>query len=354
MKHLTVLLTGCGSPGTPGTVMALRQNPDNRPVHIVGVDINRDTPGQQLVDAFDTVFAPDNIDYRTRLLDVCQRHAVDVVIPQTTREVGLLGEVGEWFADQGILVLASPSAERANDKSECLKAAAFSHDYIPIPAWQEVRNSQELYAAVMSRDPEPSVVKPRNSNGCRGVRVVTRRPLDRERFLAEKPNGMSCTLDSLMETLCEGPFGKVSTPWPELLAMDYLPGREYSVDCFIGEHVRLAVPRVRTTMRDGISTDTTIVEEPKMAHHALLLGKRLGLSGVYGVQFKADAEGTPRLLEVNPRVQGTMVASMMAGANIIWMGVREALGEPVTEKPQVRIGTRCVRHWTIAKWNGGS
>ncbi|KKL89340.1 hypothetical protein LCGC14_1915720, partial [marine sediment metagenome] len=88
MKPLTVLLTGCGAPGTSGTIMALRQNPDNRPVRIIGVDVNPETPGQQLVDEFAHVLPPENIDYRSRLLDVCQRNDVDLVIPQTTREVG--------------------------------------------------------------------------------------------------------------------------------------------------------------------------------------------------------------------------------------------------------------------------
>ena len=347
MKPLTVLLTGCGAPGTSGTLMALRQNFDNRPVRIVGVDVNRDTPGQQLVDAFATVFPPENVDYRTRLLDVCQRHAVDVVIPQTTREVGLLGEIGEWFADQGIVVMASPAAERANDKRECLVAARGT--VIPISSWRIVKNLSDLCVLLKTYQypPRACVVKPCISAGSRGVRIVAPHSWTRERFLSEKSSGMECTLEWLVVTLCD----TVYDLFPKLMVMDYLPGREYSIDCFRGEHVQIAVPRIRAAMRDGISTDTTIVDEPEMARHALLIGKRLGLTGVYGVQFKANAEGVPCLLEVYPRVQGTMAASVLAGANVIWMGVKEAMGEPVTEEPKVRIGTRCVRHWVVSEWS---
>jgi len=50
------------------------------------------------------------------------------------------------------------------------------------------------------------------------------------------------------------------------------------------------------------------------------------------------------LLECNPRVQGTMVMSVMAGANIIAAAVRAALGE---EEPEmaVRWDTKLVRYW---------
>ena len=349
MKPLTILLTGCGAPGTSGTVMALRQNFDNRPVHIVGVDVNPDTPGQQLVDEFARVFPPENIDYRTRLLDVCQRRSVDVVIPQTTREVGLLGHLVAWFADQGIRVMASSVAASANNKRVCMSAAA--EGGVPVPAWWSASNLQELRQTVRRREPTVSIVKPCVSSGSRGVRIVKpRRAFNLQWFLEEKPSNVECDLQSLSMTLSRG------SVFPELLVMEYLPGREYSVDCFRGEHVQIAVPRIRTAMRDGISTDTTIVDEPELARHALVIAEQLGLTGVYGVQFRCSAdarhrgEGIPCLLEVNPRVQGTMVASVLAGANVIWMGVREVLGEPVIEAPKVRIGTRCVRQWVVSEW----
>lgn len=323
MQPLTILLTGCGAPGTSGTVMALRQNFDHRPVHIVGVDVNPDTPGQQLVDAFARVFPPENLDYRTRLMDVCLRHSVDVVIPQTTREVALLGHLVTWFAEEGIRVMASNAAERANNKSTCLSIATGS---MPVPVCWTVGSFAQMCSAISRFDPEPVVIKPLGSSGGRGVHVI---------YSGDKVKEPQRMLPGLSE----------------FLVMQYLPGLEYSVDCFRGQHVQIAVPRIRTAMRDGISTDTTIIAEPEIARHALTIAKQLGLTGVYGVQFKANAEGVPCLLEVNPRVQGTMAATVLAGANVIWMGVREVLGDPVTDVPTVRIGTRCVRHWVVSEWS---
>jgi carbamoyl-phosphate synthase large subunit len=57
-----------------------------------------------------------------------------------------------------------------------------------------------------------------------------------------------------------------------------------------------------------------------------------------------DENGTPKLLESNPRVQGTMVLSTFAGANIIYAAVKHAMNEEV---PAFRIkwGTKILRYW---------
>lgn len=57
-------------------------------------------------------------------------------------------------------------------------------------------------------------------------------------------------------------------------------------------------------------------------------------------------DGIPKLLECNPRVQGTMGASMMAGFNPIYYAVMEALGTPAAvDGIEIKNGTRFVRYW---------
>jgi carbamoyl-phosphate synthase large subunit len=57
-----------------------------------------------------------------------------------------------------------------------------------------------------------------------------------------------------------------------------------------------------------------------------MLAHELDLKYAFGFQFKGG-----KLLECNPRVQGTMMASTFAGANIIYSAVKYALGEEVPE-----------------------
>ena len=85
-----------------------------------------------------------------------------------------------------------------------------------------------------------------------------------------------------------------------------------------------------------------------MAPAALLLAKHLGLFGAFGFQFKADNNGTPKVIDCNPRVMGTMVASMYAKLNAPWLAVREALGD----HPQ-SIELSNESHRYVRRWAGG-
>lgn len=127
--------------------------------------------------------------------------------------------------------------------------------------------------------------------------------------------------------------------------MEYLPGAEYSVDAFIGEKLELALPRLREKIRSGITFRSRSDFREDLSRHTLELARHLGLRFAFGFQFKLDAHGTPKLLECNPRIQGTMVASVFSGANLIWFGVKELLGEPIEPK-QVSLKPACFyRSW---------
>ena len=68
---------------------------------------------------------------------------------------------------------------------------------------------------------------------------------------------------------------------------------------------------------------------PGVGDYTRRLAGELELAYAFGFQFKRDREGTPKVLECNPRVQGTMVTSTVAGANVVYSAVKHALGEQV-------------------------
>jgi carbamoyl-phosphate synthase large subunit len=130
-----------------------------------------------------------------------------------------------------------------------------------------------------------------------------------------------------------------------MLIMEYLPGDEYSVDAFRGSQAEIAIPRLRRVIRSGISFENVIEFRRDLQEATLGTARKLGLQSCFGLQFKLDAEGRPKVLECNPRVQGTMVASCFAGANIIWMAVREAMGYPVLQGSWSLTPAEFVRYW---------
>jgi carbamoyl-phosphate synthase large subunit len=210
-----------------------------------------------------------------------------------------------------------------------------------VPVFRLTSTEDEFRSGVRDLGyPEKIVaVKPPVSNGMRGFRLLTAKRWDLQRFLTEKPSGIETTLEDLVLTLSQG------AAWPKLLVSEYLPGPEYTVDVFRGKYVQIALPRIRRSIRSGISFDNIFEFRRDLMEASLRIAETVGLDLIFGFQFKLDASGQPKLLECNPRVQGTMVASVFAGANLIWMAVRELLGDPVREIHQPLRTAAFLRYW---------
>lgn len=322
-KPLRILVTGCGAPGTRGTLYCLKKNPDGVEVKCVGADINESAVGRYWMDEFYTVPGPESDSYVDALIDIVQKEKIDIVLPQTTREIETLSRNRDFLSSR-MKIMVSPERAISNANNKWKLLEIFKLLRLPHPSYHMTFSEAELVAAATALGyPKKSVVvKPAVSNGMRGFRILREDAWDLERFLSEKPNGEEVALEELLHILKRG------HDWPALLVTEFLPGPEYSVDVFIGAHVTIAIPRLRRAIRSGISFDNVLVHREDMIEYALRASEHLGLQYAIGFQFKLDEEGVPKVLESNPRVQGTMVASFFCGVNVIWLAVREIMGNP--------------------------
>ena len=338
--ELTVVVTGAGAPGIRGTLHCLRHNDDGVPIQVVGVDVDGEAVGRYFLDEFAQVPPPEEEDYGSAMVDLCRSVGASVILPQTTREVAYFAEARPQFEELGIRVVVASADAISQANNKLLTLQAFEAAGLPVPVYRLARTAGEMEGAALELGyPDiPVAVKPAVSHGMRGFRVLDESALSLDRFLNEKPGVASMRLNELLETCRQGSL-------PDMLMMEYLAGSEYTVDGFRGEAVAVAVPRRRTRIRSGISFVTELVDDPGLVAVSQAGAEALGITGIYGFQFKENDTGEPRLLECNPRVQGTMVAAYWAGANIVWMGVREALGYPVETVPDLEWGSAFRRYW---------
>lgn len=339
--RLSILVTGAGAPGIRGTIYALRTNSDGIKVRIIGVDGNADVVGQFLLDRFYKVPFPEEAEYIETLASICEKEDVDIVIPQTTREVAVLSQHSKHLDQLGVRTMVSDcrAVQLANDKWSLIQT--FNSLRLPIPECKLARNESDLieFADQLGYPRAPVVVKPPVSNGMRGVRVLREDAWDVTRFLNEKPGGLEISLDELIRILRRGPG------WPDLLVMQHLPGPEYSVDVYIGEKMEVAIPRLRKAIRSGITFESVCEAREDLCHYSIMAAKHIGLRYAFGFQYKLDSLGVPRILECNPRVQGTMVASSFAGPNVIWLAIKELAGEPPCDSPSPLKEALFYRFW---------
>ena len=70
----------------------------------------------------------------------------------------------------------------------------------------------------------------------------------------------------------------------------------------------------------------------------------LGLSGNADLDFKADAEGRPVLMEINPRIAATMQIFKLGGINLPYLRIKQLLGEDLPEI-EIKYGVKMRRRY---------
>lgn len=133
-------------------------------------------------------------------------------------------------------------------------------------------------------------------------------------------------------------IGKLPNP----IISEYLPGEEYTVDCFSDRERGLlfAGARIRRRMRNGIAVNTQTVELPEAKEIAKKIGDRLSLYGAWFFQLKRAEDGELALLEVAPRIAGSMAAHRVIGVNfpLLCIYEHERLGfEIKTNKGNIEL-----------------
>jgi len=336
---LRILITGAGAPGIMGTIYSLKNNYDQRQIYLIGTDINVDAVGKYLCDSFHVLPNANDVDnYLDSLKNICVKEKVNVIVPQNTGELLILARNKEIFIDIGtdILISSIEAIKKANDKFELMKLCKVNA--IPVSNFEKVSNVDNLLEVAKNLGwPEKKiVVKPPSSNGQRGVRIIDEGRDLKKAFYGEKPSSLYTTLDELKKVIGES--------FPELIVTEYLPGVEYSVDMIRKGNLMTVIPRKRDLIRSGITFNGTVENRKDIIEYSYKLAAILDLEYCFGFQFKLDESGIPKILESNPRVQGTMVLSSIAGANIIYSSIKLLLGEEIPSF-DIDWNSKIYRYW---------
>jgi|MedtruStandDraft_1076414.scaffolds.fasta_scaffold01015_19 hypothetical protein len=122
--------------------------------------------------------------------------------------------------------------------------------------------------------------------------------------------------------------------YSHVIVTEYLPGEEFTVDCFTSQQQGLLFcqPRTRERVRAGISMASVTCELPGISAMAEKISDRLNLKGAWFFQVKAAKDGKLTLLEVASRIAGTMAVNRVRGINFVLLSLYEHQNIPVSLK----------------------
>lgn len=242
---------------------------------VTSVDCHADLLFENCISGAPFVTDPDLIDFLNRIIDEFQ---IDFIYPAHDSSLLRLSEEREAL-HAPVIAPGKATVEICRSKNrtyEYLRGAP----YLP-----------QFYASPDEIPSYPVFIKPAVGQGSEGARMIRDRA-------------------HLEEALSEG---------IEYAVCEYLPGRELTVDCFTDRHgvLRVVSPRSRERIRAGIAVRSrNLPADDAVLSIAEDINRALSFNGAWFFQVKQNAAGAFRLMEIAPRIAGTMGLTRNLGINL--------------------------------------
>jgi hypothetical protein len=113
--------------------------------------------------------------------------------------------------------------------------------------------------------------------------------------------------------------------------VEFLPGKEYTVDCFTDKNGKLlfAEGRERVRINNGISFNTIPIQDESFLEMAKKINDNLSFRGAWFFQVKGRENKEKVLMEISPRIAGTMDLFRVKGVNFVLLGLHDMLNQEV-------------------------
>lgn len=267
--------------------------------HIVATDIDSLAPALHALGAGDkTYLVPRSSDesFVSRLLEICTKERIDLVLPLIDPDIPVLANEGQRFNEMGILAGSVNSRAAAITRDKWETVGFLRSLGIPVP---ETWLPSDLGPA---RTQLPVIVKPRAGSAAKDV-VKVQTPDELEFFSRAVSNS---------------------------IVQEFLPGPEITTDVVVDARgtVIAAVCRQRIAVRSGEVSKGVTIHDQEISRIAGQIATALGAFGPITVQciFK---DGKPYFTEINSRLGGGAPLTVAAGVDIPSIVLRSRRGEAV-------------------------
>jgi carbamoyl-phosphate synthase large subunit len=304
LRAVRVLVTGTGGPAAISVMKSLSADST---VQLIAADMDPWAAGLYLVPPQARTLIPAGLDpeFVDAPLARCVAMGIDVLIPTVDSELRPLARARGDFAAAGVELLLAP--DQALDVTlDKLALARRCAGQVRVPRTERLDGAGDLASWTY-----PVIVKPRTGSGSRDITIV----------------------GSAADLARRGSAD-------DFVVQEYLPGEEYSVDVLADAagHVVASVPRVRERIDSGVSVAGRTLHDAELERLGAVVVSVTGVTYIANVQFRRNTAGQPALLEVNPRVPGTLPLTVASGVDMPRMALDSLRGRPLPD----RVGFRDV------------
>ncbi len=124
------------------------------------------------------------------------------------------------------------------------------------------------------------------------------------------------------------------------ITQKFISGKEYTVDCYFNNKFKLVYSLTRErVVKSNISLTNKIQKNKVFSNICSQVSNLFNFKGPINFQFIVeDKSNIPYLLEINPRLSGGVIFSILSGFNPITMAINEAKNDEVLLPKKIKYG----------------
>ncbi len=331
MKDLSILFTSAGNLAFPTAAESLKKAFSS--CKIVGTDVRDNAHGFYFCDKKYLVDYRNSSNFMTEILHIIKKENINILFPLSTEDQNYFSEKKKIFEEINVKVVCSDfnAVNIVNNKYKLYSELQKSN--ISFPLFYKIDDYSDV-EEIISKVGIPFVIKPFVGTGGSKLYIISKDP-----NLLRKD-------DLKFFQQYDGSIEKHIVPGSTLVS-EYLSGNEYSVDTLSKDgKFYYGVIRKRFSSIGGLALEAEVVDNDKILTLARNVIEKFKLSYINNIQIKEDKEGIPKIMEINPRIPGTLALSIRACSDFISDAIRLVNNEEIIPCQKIKYGLKIIRYWT--------
>lgn len=277
----------------PGTTLVAKEICDslatNKGVELFGAGYDLENARNFPYSAFDFLGMLDSSNLINHFEEIVQRNQIDAIIFAHDSWIFEFQDT-ETIGNASIIKNSSHTIQICSFKSSTYN---FFQNVLPIP---------KVFKSVEEITDFPVFLKPDRGQGSVGAKRI---------------NQTSELKPFLDENLL------IDSDW---VVSEYLPGSEFTVDCFSSLSGKLlySSARKRISVKAGMAIETRVIENKTLCEWAQLISQEINIAGPWFFQAKEDRNGALKLMEIGLRIAGGSGVQRLKGVNLSHLNVLQS------------------------------
>ena len=300
-----IIVTGCG--GDIGISIGRILKISNVSNRVIGCDINEEHGGSVFFDIFEIVERVDSKFYIERLLNVCKKYSVDLIIPTSEPELRFFLNEDILGSLDGTPVLGVNKKALTVGFDKLLTSDFLKSSGLPYP-WTTLV-SEGMPKAF------PCIIKKRYGSGSKEIMVVDEEVVDY--YSTKRPDDL----------------------WQEYLSPD---DQEYTCGLYRSKAGEIRTIILKRRLDGSLTVYGEVRENMEIEVMLNRLAELLDLQGSINPQLRLTERG-PVMFEINPRFSSTVMFRHLLGFKDLLWSINEIAGKAIEDYVPPKIGTRFYR-----------